>query len=713
MQKPISVLKRQCMKIILPCLLLLVFLPMESFATTNPRYDLAAGALFKVKASDVGIEGGYLHKPQFIISDGPLGTKLKKIRVLEYDNESATCLFQEKILAGQYSLSFVSGSGKNKRILPVSDSFYVHSPIIYLSSSEKIEAGDVLTLGGVYFGDSPKITLEFMHGDKTLKKRCALEKKLLKNFNSREKASVMDCLSSQSYISIKVPKGITEITSVKMTLESPHGSVEKNFNVQDALRHLQTDSRVEMKVPSITERVFAEKRDFYVFGTINKDLVKIPGDIKVEIFKKGSDIALRTIVSSVNPETGTSPDSSIYKDYPEGEAKGLDVAPDLMKAPEDFLFPGNKLLVTNDYFSAMVQGGLTKDFDTSYKDSDGNLLTDLSRGEYIVKVTGISGDLEGYNYTVDIYFEPMRKIFGAFRPDNHKAKFFEYARDNCLRRFWDPFVGHFLIPADNFGGGIYRINKRYRPQNAYEAVNFLDSVNYGTDEDAQVTYVLYNLDRSSYTQKLEVASVLKANLTGTKRTQFIYYDIGEPSLSYVPASTDKAEKISIDGRFRQFKWGDNLNLTRAEIFDYNPEDHDNQCNLESETPMIIDLSPEDGLELALGDEISIYGVVPPIPTTVTAITDPHSEFFYSADNYIQNIRYTISSRDESEKLETKIVNLGRKYTTSQENYYYSGYEFKHDFHLEKKGRYVFELQVMDKNGAEIAGGSEKFTVIVK
>ncbi len=59
------------------------------------------------------------------------------------------------------------------------------------------------------------------------------------------------------------------------------------------------------------------------------------------------------------------------------------------------------------------------------------------------------------------------------------------------------------------------------------------------------------------------------------------------------------------------------------------------------------------------------------------------------------------------------MRLGRKYSPSQQNFYYSGYEFKHDFHLESKGKYVFELQAVDKNGLDVSGGSEKFTVTVK
>ncbi len=217
----------------------------------------------------------------------------------------------------------------------------------------------------------------------------------------------MDCLSSQSCLSVKIPKGITELAKVTMLLQSPHGTVSKDFNVSESAQ--SADARIVMKVPSVNEKVFAEKRDFYVFGAINKDLVKVPGNVKVEIFRSG------------------------------------------------------KLLVTNDYFAALIQGGLTKDFDTTYQDAEGNPLADLTRGEYEIKVTGLSGDLEGFSWSSTVYFEPIRKIFSPFRPeDTHKKKLFSYASQHCLRKFWDPFAGYFLVPAENYGGGTYTISRRYR-----------------------------------------------------------------------------------------------------------------------------------------------------------------------------------------------------------------------------------------------------------
>lgn len=93
--------------------------------------------------------------------------------------------------------------------------------------------------------------------------------------------------------------------------------------------------------------------------------------------------------------------------------------------------------------------------------------------------------------------------------------------------------------------------------------------------------------------------------------------------------------------------------------------------------------------------------------------DKYSNYdFYSPDNYIETIRYTVTLGKDVVLRETRSVDLARKYTESQTSFYYSGYEFKHDFHLENSGEYQFELQTVDKNGADVAGGSETFTVKV-
>lgn len=411
----------------------------------------------------------FAKKPRFFISNGALGDKKQRIRVLDYGADSATCLFTGNVPAGQYSLFVIAGSGKNKQQTDVTESFHVRSPLICISSLEMIKTGDDLTVGGVYFGNKPKVTLEFLHNGKVKKKRCGTERKRLMNMDYRHKPAVMDCLSSQSYLSVKVPKGITERDGVSMTLQSPHGTVPQEFNVQSSQTDAP-DARVEMKVPSVNERVF-------------------------------------------------------------------------------------KVLVTNDYFAALTQGGLTKDFQTTYQDAEGNPLTDLIRGEYEVKVLGLSGDLEGYAWSTVIYFQPIRKIFSPFRPEEtHKKKLFHYAAEHCLRKFWDPFAGYFLIPAENYGGGTYTISRRYRPQNWAEGVNFLTDATYGTAASAMITFVLYNLDRNGYTQKLEVASVLKANLMASKRPHFMYYDIGEPSLWYVPAD-GSGEKVELEGGLQDFQLG--------------------------------------------------------------------------------------------------------------------------------------------------------------
>jgi hypothetical protein len=42
------------------------------------------------------------------------------------------------------------------------------------------------------------------------------------------------------------------------------------------------------------------------------------------------------------------------------------MVPDIVQEPDGFLFPGNKVVVTKDYFAGVILGGVTRNFDTDY-----------------------------------------------------------------------------------------------------------------------------------------------------------------------------------------------------------------------------------------------------------------------------------------------------------------------------------------------------------
>ncbi|MEI6156991.1 MAG: hypothetical protein WCP87_01335, partial [Atribacterota bacterium] len=114
-------------------------------------------------------------------------------------------------------------------------------------------------------------------------------------------------------------------------------------------------------VPSKSETVFAEKRDFYVIGHFAPG-VKVPGNIRVEVFRGSytDGVPIRVIQSQVDEKTGMTPLESLEMKYEKGTDHGLLLIPDLVKEPGGILNPNNKVVVTPDYFSGLILGGATK-----------------------------------------------------------------------------------------------------------------------------------------------------------------------------------------------------------------------------------------------------------------------------------------------------------------------------------------------------------------
>ncbi len=121
-----------------------------------------------------------------------------------------------------------------------------------------------------------------------------------------------------------------------------------------------------IEVPSLSETTFGEARDIYVRGALASWVTR-PGNVRIELFKgtrlEGEPV--RVIESSVDPATGTTSLNALYLDYPNGERKGgknLIMVPDIVQEPEGFLFPGNKVVVTKEYFAGVILGGRDLEF---------------------------------------------------------------------------------------------------------------------------------------------------------------------------------------------------------------------------------------------------------------------------------------------------------------------------------------------------------------
>ena len=460
-------------------------------------------------------------------------------------------------------------------------------------------------------------------------------------------------------------------------------------------------------VPSQSERYFGEKRDFYVVGYFEEGAPRI-GNVRIELFRGENAWGdpIRLIESHVD-ETGVTPGSAIESGYSNGSGWNLNKAPDLVNDPGGFYYPGNKVLVTKTYFGGIILGGATKDFDTDYNDSAGAPLTDLTQGVYTLRVTAFSGNTVLQSETMNLYFEPMFKLFGAFQPANHSSKFVAYATKNGYRMFLDPFSGYFF--PEGYSVGNYKIDKRWRPQNSLEVVNTVDGTSYGTPDNAKIGFILYNLVETGTTSRLEIGKALLTEVIDSPNTFFFRYDIGEPEITY---TTMASEEKTIDGSIVQFDRGDRLVLTRAETRMIGTGDGDNRYNLYDKTPRTLDLDVANGIEMKTGEELSVFGVVAPIPTTVTET----SYLYYAADNRISKVRYQIKDTQGAEiAVVTRDINLGRVYTQSEpDRLFYSIFEFEHEFDFNAMnvhpGIYTVRLVALDGYDKEVPRTEETFVV---
>lgn len=457
--------------------------------------------------------------------------------------------------------------------------------------------------------------------------------------------------------------------------------------------------------PSSTETTFAELRDFYVIGSYPAG-VTMPGNIKIELFSGTSvrSTPIRTIQSQVDPSTCVTAESSLDLTYPNGTSYGITMVPDIVKEPNGINDPNNKVVVTSTYYAGLILGGATKSFDTTYKDSDGNTLQDLTAGTYTIKVTGLSCDTSLMTATKQITFGLTHASLGRFSPTSSLNKLIDFTTTMGYRIYRNNFPGYFA-----WGSNLYEIKSRWMPNNSIEVVNDLSGTTIDNVAAAVNDMLVYNVKPTSATNTIETASLVKNSLTESSSTNWHYYDVGEPTLTYVNST---GSPVSVDGNFADFEANDRHILIRTEIQTNDGSSVENLYNISDTTPKTIILDPSSsGVTMTTADEFSLFGVVRAIPSSVTPGTHDHE---YTIDNCIAQISYTISSGGSIVTTATKDINLGRIYdATTPTNISYSSFEYKHVFSdALPSGNYTVSAVGLDSTGTEVEGTSESFTLTV-
>lgn len=474
-----------------------------------------------------------------------------------------------------------------------------------------------------------------------------------------------------------------------------------------------TDHKVPSLVitqPSDNETNYAEMRDFYVYGVFPHRL-EHPGDIRIELIKGNETDGeqVRFLESHVDPITGTTPLSSIEVNYSEGLNWGNKFVADLVKEPGGLYDPSNKLVVTNDYYQGMILGGVTKDFDTTYRHNSGEPMKDLTAGTYTIRVTGLSGNLSGQIVEKNVTFGLTDSLFGTDRPPVNLQSRIAYAGTHHLRIDRDWFVGYFLFPGYNNTG--YSVPKRWNPNNAIESVNDIRNTIIDSPQTANNSLILYNINEKSTTYGVELAAILKYGLEDNINTTFLLYDIGEPGFTYVDSDTKKTENVS--GTLIPFPADSRVTYTRAEIYQSEFPEPENTFNPWSNTTaMRIDNNTSDGITISSGGIFILYGVTKPIKSSVNETSIPHR---YTINNLIEHITYLIRDEEGYEiHNSSRNVNLSRLFNQGSSERFNSIFEFAHEFKMpDKPGNYTIRSQGIDQSGEPVEGTNIEILVSVQ
>ena len=361
--------------------------------------------------------------------------------------------------------------------------------------------------------------------------------------------------------------------------------------------------------PSVNESTFAEMRDFYVYGVFPEPLAH-PGNLRV-VLKNESGAVVRTVMSSVN-ETGVTPETSVDMSLVPSKWGGI-LAPDVVTEPGGIVNGSNKVLVTDSYYLALVQGGVTRGMG-SYTDVSGGTLApitrDLTAGTYTLIVEGLDGDLAGERVERAIAFGTTHASLGTFRPDANKQNVIDWAGEQTppLRVYLDWLPGYFRS-----GEAGYEIPDRWQANNAIEVANDLAGTTVDTVAAARNDCLVYNIGNTSATLQVELAAILRNGLEDSSTTTFTHYDIGEPSTGWADPATGAAE--SVTGRPVAYPAGTRVVYTRAEITD-EPVRENYFNTVMNDSRKTVDTTPMH-VTITQGENLTFYGVTRAIATTLT------------------------------------------------------------------------------------------------
>ena len=466
--------------------------------------------------------------------------------------------------------------------------------------------------------------------------------------------------------------------------------------------------KISVLEPGELECVMEAGRDFYVIGRIDREgrsAAELPVDIRVEVavtglVRAGEKIPIREVRSRVDKTSGVTPSSDIYFGYG-GRAPWVNLSrEELMKSPppdlvyrhgvpESFYNPSVKAVVMENTFAVLVQGGVSKDFDTDYNKIYGE---DLQWKLYRVFVDAMSGDEVLDSCEFDVMFGTQQeKALTSLLPEEHLEVVRRFASPLGIRIYKNLFPGYW-----DFGlGSAYEIPMRSRRNRALE---FLEG---------RVHAIIYNISEDSVEQRIELGQIAFQGWLDTDEVYFYRYDVGEPSITY----EKYGEILRRDGVLTRFEERKRLKLTRVEVgasanirHKYFPFDNVGRA----------ELYPVCAVILKPGETLRVCGAVAPLQPMPQEVLYDEDDATFSILNRIDKIRYIFEDTPEGILHEEEHkVGLARFYEEYQS---ISIYEFRHALELSERlrGRIVtVRTEALDRHGEPVSGTEEAFFLYVR